>query len=171
MMWLLTLWGGVKRLLGIAVAYPWQAALIIALAACAWLYAGKQDALSTVAKRDATIAAMIKASKEATAAQVAMNKGVTDKQTDIARKADAHETDIIDRGRAYADSLPAKDYCRKADSPAESGAAASGDVASDTAVILERADFDILVANTARLVKVHQWGEDLQAAGLAVPVE
>jgi len=170
-MWLLTLWGGVKRLFDIALRYPWQAALIIALAACAWLYMGKQDALATVAKRDATIAAMIKASKEATAAQIAMNKAVTDKQTDIARKADNAPTDIIDRGRAYADSLRGKDYCRKADAPTTSSAAASGNVASDTAVILERADYDILVGNTARLVKVHQWGEDLQAAGLAVPVE
>ena len=167
MMWLLTLWGGVKRLFGLAARYPWQAALIAALCLAGWLYMGKQDALATVAKRNYTIAAMIKASKEATAAQIAMNKQVTDKQTDIARKADNAQTDIIDRGRAYADSLPAKDYCRKADTAAESSSAPSRDAASDTAVILERADFDQLVANTARLVKVHQWGQDLQDAGLA----
>jgi hypothetical protein len=53
MMWLLTLWGGVKRLFGLAVAYPWQAALIIALAACAWLYAGKQGALADLADEQA----------------------------------------------------------------------------------------------------------------------
>lgn len=171
MMWLLTLWGGVKRLFGLAARYPWQAALIAALLACGFFYGAWQQSRSTVAKREATIAAMIKASKEATAAQIAMNKQVTNKQTDIARKADAHETDIIDRGRAYADSLPAKDYCRKADAPATSGIAERDNPASDTAVILERADFDQLVANTARLVKVHQWGQDLQDAGLAVPVD
>lgn len=164
-------WGFIKRLFGLAAKYPWQAALIAALCLAGWLYMGKQDALATVAKRDATIAAMIKASKEATAAQIAMNKAVTDKQTDIARKADAHETDIIDRGRAYADSLPAKDYCRKADTAAESSSAPSRDAASDTAVILERADFDQLVANTARLVKVKAWGDDLIQAGLGEEVK
>lgn len=122
--------------------------------------------------RDATIAAMIKASDEAKAAQVAMNKAVTDKQTDIARKADNAPTDIIDRGRAFADRMRAGTYCRKADSPAESGAAPSGHPASDTAFVpVPRDDFDILVANTARLVKVKTWSDDLIAEGLAVPVE
>jgi hypothetical protein len=171
MMWLLTAWGGIKRLFGLAARYPWQAALIIALLACGFLYGALQQSRATIAKRDATIVAMIKASREATAAQIAMNKAVTDKQTEIARKADNAPTDIIDRGRAYADSLRGKDYCRKADSPAESGAAASGNAASDTAVILERADYDILVGNTARLVNVKAWGDDLIAEGLAVPVE
>lgn len=170
-MWLLTLWGGVKRLFGLVVAYPWQAVLIASLALAGWLYMGKQSALDTVAKRDATIAAMIKASDKARAAQIALNKQVTDKQTDIARKADAHETDIIDRGRAFADRMSTQDYCRKADSPAESGAASDSDVASDSAVILERGDYDQLVENTARLVKVKAWSDELIAEGLAVPVE
>lgn len=171
MMWLLTAWGGVKRLFGMVAAYPWQAALVIALAACAWLYMGKQNALDTIAKRDATIVQMEAASKIATAAQIALNKQVTDNQTEIARKADNAKTDIIDRGRAYADSLPAKDYCRKAGATSQGGFAAGGDVTSDTAVILERADYDTLVANTARLVQVKAWGDDLIAQGLAVPVE
>jgi hypothetical protein len=118
-----------------------------------------------------TIRDMEKASKDATDAQKKLNKGVTDKQTKIAKDADNAPTDIIDRGRAYADSLPAKDYCRKADTPAESGIAASGNAASNTAVILERADYDILVGNTARLVKVKAWSDDMIAEGLAVPVE
>jgi hypothetical protein len=44
MMWLLTAWGGVKRI---------------------WLYMGKADALATIANRDATIAQMEQASKKA----------------------------------------------------------------------------------------------------------
>ena len=87
MMWLLTLWGGVKRLLGLAVAYPWQAALIIALAACGYFYMGKQSALATVAKRDATIAAMIKASKEATAAALANAERVKREYKEISDEA------------------------------------------------------------------------------------
>ena len=171
MIWLLTAWGGVKRMFGIAARYPWQAALIVAVLACGWLYMGKRDALATVAKRDATIVALTKASDQARAAQIALNKANTDKQTEIARKADNAPTDIIDRGRAYADSLPAKGYCRKADSPSESGLAQGGDVASDTAVVLERNDYDILVGNTARLVQVKAWADELIQADLAVPVE
>ena len=170
-MWLLTAWGGIKRMFGVAARYPWQAALIVAVLACGWLYWGKADALATVADRDATIVALTKASDQARAAQIAMNKANTDKQTEIARKADAKQTDIIDLGRAYADSLPAKGYCRKADSPSESGFAQGGDVASDTAVVLERNDYDILVGNTARLVQVKAWADDLIGQGLAVPVD
>jgi hypothetical protein len=164
-------WGLIKRLFDIAARYPWQAALIAALCLAGWLYMGKAGAIATVAKRDATIAAMIKARKEATAAQIAMNKAVTDKQTDIARKADNAPTDIIDRGARYADSLPTKGGFCKTDSPAKSGVAADSNPASDTAVVLERADFDILVANTARLVKVKAWADELIAEGLAAPVE
>lgn len=171
MMWLLTAWGGVKRVFGAVVAYPWQAALIIALLACGWLYMGKERALATIAKRDATIVQMEAASKIATAAQIELNKQVKDKQTEIARKADNAKTDIIDRGRAYADSVSGQAYCRKADSPAQSGSPASGDAPRDTAVILERADFDTLVSNTARLVQVKAWSDDLIGQGLAVPVE
>ena len=170
-MWLLTAWGGVKRLFGAVAAYPLQAALILALLACGFFYGAWQEAVDTIAKRDATIVQMEQASKDARAAQLAMNKANTDKQTEIARKADANENDIVNRGARYADSLPAKNYCRKTDSAAESGLASGGDVASDTAVILERADYDILVGNTARLVQVKAWSDDLIGQGLAVPVE
>ncbi len=164
-------WSLIKRLFDIAARYPWQAALVASLCLSGWLYMGKQDALVDVAARNVQIAAMERASKEATAAQIALNKAITDKQTIIARKADNAPTDIIDRGRAYADSLQSKDYCRKADSAAESSSAPSRDAASDTAVILERADFDILVDNTARLVKVKAWADELIAENLAVPVD
>ena len=92
MMWLLTSWGGVKRLLGIAARYPLQAAIIGLLCLSLWLHWGKQGALATIAKRDATITQMEAASKIATAAQIALNKANTDKQTEIARLTDANET-------------------------------------------------------------------------------
>ena len=166
-----TLFSGAWSLIKRALDYPWQAALIIALLACGWLYMGKERALATIAKRDATIVQMEAASKIATAAQIELNKQVKDKQTEIARNADNAKTDIIDRGRAYADSMSGQAYCRKADSPAQSGLASGGDVARDTAVILERADYDILVGNTARLVQVKAWADALIQADLAVPVE
>lgn len=174
MMWLLTLWGGVKRLFGLVAQYPWQAALVAALLACGFFYGAWQGAVDTIAKRDATIAAMIKASKEATAAQIAMNKAVTDKQADIARKADANETnrrDIADRSSDYASRMRAETYCRKADTPAESSDTESGNRPGADAVMVSRADFDVLTANTARLLDVKAWGDELIAEGLAVPVE
>lgn len=170
-MWLLTAWGGVKRLFGLAVSYPLQAAMIALLCLSAWLYWGKADALATVAKRDATIAAMTKASKEARAAQIALFKERTDKETQIAKDADNAKTNIIERGNTAADRMRAKDYCRATYTPATSGSAQGGNPASDTAVVLDRRDYDILVGNTARLVQVKAWGDDLIKEGLGVPVD
>ena len=172
MIWLLTAWGGIKRLFGLAARYPLQAALIASLCLSAWLHMGKQNALDTVAERDDTIAAMIKASDAARAAQIAMNKAVTDKQTEIARKADNDQTtrrDIADRSRAYADRMRAGAYCRKASATTEDSAAEVDTSAGPDAVVLTRADFDILTGNTARLVSIKAWGDDLVKAGLAVP--
>lgn len=174
MMWLLTLWGGVKRLFGLVVAYPWQAALIASLCLAGWLYMGKQSALATVAKRDATIAAMIKASDEARAAQIALNKAVTDRQTQIARLTDENETnrrDVAARSSDYAGRMSAQSYCRQASSATQGATAESGNGASADAVMVSRADFDVLTGNTARLLDVKAWGDALIAEGLAVPVE
>lgn len=174
MMWLLTAWGGVKRLYGIAVAYPLQAALIVAVAASLWLWSGKQDALATITKRDATITQMAAASKIATAVQLALNKAVTDKQTEIARLTDAHETNrrtVADLSSRYANSMSAENYCRKASAAAESDTAKSGNGASADAVVVTKADFDILTGNTARLMDVKAWADHLIGEGLAVPVE
>ena len=174
MMWLLTAWGGVKRLFGLAVVYPLQAALIASLCLSVALYMGKQNALATIAKRDATIAHMTAASKIATAAQLALNKAVTDKQTEIARLTDADETnrrDIADRSSLYASRMSAQGYCRKANPAPQDSDTESGIRPSDDAVVVERKDFDILTGNTARLVDVKAWADRLIGEGLAVPVE
>lgn len=171
MMWLLYARSVVLSIFKGAVAYPWQAALIVSLCLSVWLYSGKQNALATIAKRDATIAQMEQASKDARAAQIALNKQVTDKQTQIARNADNAKNDIVERGNRAADRMRAKDYCLKANSTAASSASQGGDVASDTAVVLDRRDYDILVGNTARLVSVKAWADRLIGEGLAVPVE
>jgi hypothetical protein len=172
---LLSIFSPIKRILCAVWAWcsanPTRLAIIALIALCGYLALSNASLRGDVRHRDKVIANLEQASKDATAAQMALNKQVTDKQTDIARKTDNATSDIIDRGRAYAVRMPAKDYCRKTDTPAESGAAPSNNAASDTAVILERTDYDILVANTARLVKVKAWGDELIHAGLAVPVE
>jgi hypothetical protein len=168
------LWSGVKRLFGMAVAYPWQAAIVVSLCLSLWLYQGKERALATVAKRDATIVQLEAASKIATAAQIALNKQVTDKQTEIARLTDENETNrrsVADRSNDYAGRMRAEDYCRKTSATAKSGIAQSGDGQSANAIVVSRADFDILTGNTARLMDVKAWGDDLIGAGLAVPAQ
>lgn len=174
MMWLLYARSVFLRVFKAALDYPWQAALIIALAACGWLHMGKQNALATVAKRDATIAAMTKASEEARAAQIALNKANTDKQTQIAKDADNDQTirrDIADRSSRYADGMRAKDYCRQASATPENSVAEADTSAGPDAVVVSRADFDVLTGNTARLIEVNAWGLKLVSEGLAVPVE
>ena len=167
MMWLLTAWGGFKRLLRIARAYPLQAAIIALLCLSAWLYWG-------VADRNATIAQMEQASKDAKAAQIALNKQVTDKQTQIARLTDANETnrrDIANRSSDYAIRMSAQNYCRKASAAAENSYTESGIRPSSDAVVVTKADFDILTGNTARLMDVYNWSQEMISAGLAVPVD
>jgi hypothetical protein len=164
----------ILRIFKYAIAYPWQAALIAALCLAGWLYMGKQDAQATISKRDATIVAMIKASEEARAAQIALNKQVTDKQTEIARLTDANETNrrnVADRSSDYARRMSAKSYCREASAAPESGIAQGSDSPSADAVVVSRADFDILTGNTARLMDVKAWGDRLIGEGLAIPLE
>jgi hypothetical protein len=173
MMWL-RVWSGFKRLFGIALEYPLQAALIALLCLSAWLYWSKQNVRETVAKREATIAQMEQASKIATAAQIALNKANTDKQTEIARLTDANETsrrNIANRSRDYAIRMSAENYCRKASAAAKSDIAESRNGTSADAVMVSREDFDILTGNTARLADVKAWGDALIAEGLAAPVE
>lgn len=174
MIWLLYARSVVLRVFKVAVAYPWQAALIASVCLSLWLYSGKQDALATIAKRDAAIAHMTAASKIATAAQIALNKAVTDKQTEIARLTDADETnrrDIADRSSDYAERMSGENYCRKAIATAESNIAKSGNGPSADAVVVIKSDFDILTSNTARLLDVKAWADRLMGEGLAVPVE
>lgn len=174
MIWLLYAKSAAVSIFKSAVAYPWQAALIASLCLSLWLYSGKQHAQSIIAKRDDTIVQMKAASKIATAAQIELNKQVTDKQTKIARMIDNDETnrrDIADRSRAYAGRMSAQSYCRKASVAPENHFTPSSNSASGDAVVVSQTDFDILTRNTARLVDVKAWGDRLIIDGLAIQVE
>jgi hypothetical protein len=114
------------------------------------------------------------ASKIATAAQIELNKQVSDKQTQIARIIDNDETsrrDIADRSRAYAGRMSAQSYCRKASIAPENHFTPSSNSASGDAIVVSQADFDILTRNTARLVDVKAWGDRLIANALGQPVD
>jgi hypothetical protein len=86
MTWL-RVWSGFKRLLRIALAYPLQAAIVALLCLSAWLYWSKQNVRETVAKREATIAQMQQASKDAKAAALANAQRVKDEYERISDNA------------------------------------------------------------------------------------
>ena len=171
MMLLLYAKNAALRIFKVAAAYPLQAAIIALLCLSAWLYCGKADALATVADRNATIAQMEQASKINGAAQIALNKQVTDKQTQIARLTDANEKNRRDIADRSSSRMSAENYCRKASATAESDIAESGNRPSADAVVVTKSDFDILTGNTARLADVKAWADRLIGEGLAVPVE
>jgi len=174
MIWLLCAKNAAVSIFKRAIAYPWQSALIASLCLSLWLYSGKQHARAIIAKRDQTIVQMEAASKIATAAQIELNKQVSDKQTQIARIIDNDETsrrDIADRSRAYAGRMSAQSYCRKASIAPENHFTPSSNSASGDAIVVSQADFDILTRNTARLVDVKAWGDRLIANALGQPVD
>lgn len=96
----------------------------------------------------------------------------------LAERADNADQEIADL-RAAADRFARSNSLRtrtaaaqgaagRAGGERQGDAAAGGDRSgSDADVVVPRADFDVLVNNTARLIKVNQWGDDLIAEGLA----
>ncbi len=174
-----------KRIMGwLSAGFKWLFAdihrvIIVALIALtAWLWIGKAsearraDKMTVaVAKWESAYNWMVVASEENRKAQIALNKQVTDKQTQIARMADENETNrnlIASRAGDYARRMSAKGYCeRQASPPAKSDIARSGDRPGDDAVVLSREDFDVLNRNTARLTVVKLWGDKLIIEGLA----
>ncbi len=118
-----------------------------------------------------TLASMKKAQKLARKAQLDLNKAIFNKQTEIARLTDENETNkrkVAGAASTYADRMRFDKICQpRPDTPAESGIAESSDRPSADAVLLSRADFDILNGNTARLMDVKAWGDRMIAEGLA----
>lgn len=118
-----------------------------------------------------TIAGIKVASENARKEQLALNQAVRDKQNQIARLTDENETNrlkIASAADAYARRMWWGNHCpAQANTAPEGGAAEGGDGPGEDAVILSRADFDILNANTARLMDVKAWGDKLIGEGLA----
>lgn len=95
--------------------------------------------------------------------------------TNLAKENVRVETEIRtvyrDRAGAYADRMRADQVCRAPATPTPGGDPAPlGDRPGPDAVVLGRADFDILVGNTARLEAVHNWAEELIVTGAAAVV-
>lgn len=119
------------------------------------------------------LVSMEQAQELARKAQLALNKSISDKQTEIARLTDENQTNrlkLADAANRYASGNSLRKVCPSIagnNSAAESGVAQSGNSADPDAVILSRSDFDILNGNTARLMDVKAWGDRMIAEGLA----
>ena len=157
---------------GVAVAaLAFAAVQTVRIEGFLFIHGYKQD----VADRDAKIAAMSKASDEA---WMLAQKQVAETEahyTKLAKENVRVETEIRtvyrDRAGAYADRMRADQVCRAPATPTSGGDPAPlGDRPGPDAVVLGRADFDILVGNTARLEAVHNWAEELIVTGAAAVV-
>ncbi len=127
------------------------------------------------AQKQATIATAAAARAKAVAARISTENTYAE----LARRADNADAEIDDlrtRARRYADArrLRPESAGNARGGPAaagEAGVAESGDGPGGDAglLVVTRADFDILVENTARLKRVNTWGRDMIDAGLAIP--
>lgn len=163
------------RVFSAAMRYPWQAALVVALAACGWLWHGKGKAL---AERDAAladVAAMIEAQKQATALAVKERAKTEKLSKDIADATDQHAADLdaISR-RALADRMRAK--APRCDASGTVAAAVPDDPARDPGadtggVYFTATEADNLRRHEVRSTACEGWARGLIAEGLAVPAQ
>jgi hypothetical protein len=163
---------GLGTLLSLALRYPLQAALIVALVACGWLWHGKGKAL---AERDAARAqiATIAAAQQEAADKAKQARADAEQLTkDLAHATDQHAADLdaISR-RALADRMRGQ-AARCASSGTVAAAVPShseSDPGADTGgVYFTAAEADTLRRHEVRSTACHAWGQALIEAGVAV---
>lgn len=165
------------RLLRSAAAWVFSdlrhVAIAVLLTGCAYWYFNASGLKAENEKLTGQLVSMEQAQELARKAQLALNKSISDKQTEIARLTDENQTNrlkLADAANRYASGNSLRKVCPSIagnNSAAESGVAQSGNSADPDAVILSRSDFDILNGNTARLMDVKAWGDRMIAEGLA----
>ena len=161
---------------GWATKNPAAALCAVFLATTIWFWHSSVSKGRTIAAQKVQIAQIMHASDANRAAQIAQVKAVEAKSQQIAKDNANVETtlraELGARSLAYADRMRADKVCvRPAGSPAQDNTAPVDNGPGPDAVVVGRADFDILTGNTARLEAAHQWGEKLISAGLAVPAQ
>lgn len=163
--------------------YPWQAGCAALAIACVWQHGRIVDwqerAAAEVAAHQATKAGYIEAQAEAAKLAEAARIKTEQRYAELAQEADnANEEADSWRARAQrfarSGGLSQGGTCSAgttgdAGTGTESDASASSD--GPGTVTLSRADFETLSDNTARLLKVHAWGEAMIAEGFAAPIE
>jgi hypothetical protein len=173
--WLRGAFGSVFRFMA---HRPWQAAVIVLCALSLWLNHGKQaalddrDALATrlVEQKAEYVAAQDAAKAKAEAARIATEN----RYAEIARRKRDDETAARDAIARYVAANRLQNACRPTSGTGKAGesdpAKRRDEPGGETEFLaVSRNDFDILVENTHRLERVHQWGNDLITEKLAVP--
>ena len=176
MIWWLSALGWLRKAaraaLDLARRYPLQAALILAVAACGWLWHGKGKALAERDAARAEVAAMVEANnvateraKEARAATEKLSKELADATDQHAADLDAiSRRALADRMRAKAPRCDASGAIAATvpDNPANDPGANSG------GVYFTATEADNLRRHEVRSTTCEGWARGLIAEGLAV---
>jgi hypothetical protein len=153
---------------GFVGRYPWQAAVIALSVAFLWTLHGKHAA-------QAEVAAMKAASKQATAAQIAVNHEPAAKSQAIAEKSNAEAPAYYRAVHAAADANRVSNPCvaSPANLPGANPSVESvhGPALAPGMVSRPKADDDQLVEAASRAAKMHQEALDLIDAGVAIAGE
>jgi len=164
-----------RTIAGPVLAYPLQAALIVSLVACGWLWMGKRDALAERDKARAELIAQAKAYKAAQ--QEAERKALAERAaTETLSRKLAH---AADQNAADLDAISrrALSLRAKADRCPSSGTVAAavpddteGPAGTDTGGVytFTAAEADALRRHEVRSVTCEGWARGLIDAGLAV---
>ncbi|MCJ2182478.1 hypothetical protein MTR62_07195 [Novosphingobium sp. 1949] len=175
-----------RKSLSALCAYPWQAALAL-LALYTWhehtrAAKWRENAATEAASHARTRAAYTAAQEQAAAAARAARLEWENRSQELAQEIDdakdqtadwrARAARFADGGGLYPSARPsAQGATGDPTTPAPADPATGGERSGPAPVVLSRSDFDTLSENTARLLKVHAWGEKLVAAGMAQVLE
>lgn len=157
-----------STLLGIVTNWPWQTAVVAALALSWWLYHGKQDALD---ERDAALAQnaqILAASKEAERLAIAAREATERRYRDIANAIDKeHEAALADardatdayivRMRTKATSCPSG----SAVAASQGGGAGLPEITTTSTVLVEESDVRICGDLYTYANAAHDWASGL----------
>lgn len=184
MMWLLGALGAVRKAAqaawGIATRYPWQAALLVALLACGWLWMGWNKADRKTAAAWAVVAEYKEANAKATAWALAEKRAKETAATDIKESANAVLKTSLVAGQAATDRFfadnrcvrftPAKGGGERADMPRPDSVAGQPERAGGDAELaaIDKPDLNACTTAALRLDNaVNVWAADMVAKGLA----
>ena len=175
MIWWLSTLGWLRKaataLFDLARRYPLQAALILAVAACGWLWHGKGKALAERDAARAEVSAMIEAGKQATALALKERAAMQAAFAKLKKEADnGHSTALADADRRTADFIRLRrqngSFAAKADPASEGASAGLPESAPTETVLVEASDVRACSAASVYADEAHKWARGLIEAGV-----
>lgn len=174
-LWLLGALGWLRKaataLFDLARRYPLAAALIVALAACGWLWHSKGKALAERDAARAEVSAMIEAGKQATALALKERAANQAAFAKLKKEADnGHSTALADADRRTADFIRLRanrgSCAAKADPASEGPSAGVPESAPAETVLVEASDVMACSAASIYADEAHKWARGLIEAGV-----